>query len=81
MRKNAALPVRLDADVGRRLDAAAKRLGMTRSALIRMLVESFVDQLDANDGRVVLPLRWTTEEPASTRIRLAPTGKRNAGKA
>lgn len=37
MRKEASLPVRLDTEISRRLDAAAERLGLTKSALIRVL--------------------------------------------
>jgi predicted transcriptional regulator len=58
MRKEASLPVRLDTDLSRRLDRAAARLGLTKSALIRVLVKSFVDQLEADGGKITLPLRW-----------------------
>jgi len=58
MRKEASLPVRLDTELSLRLDKAAERLGLTKSALIRMLVKSFVDQLEANGGRITFPLRW-----------------------
>jgi len=58
MRKEASLPVRLDTELSLRLNQAAERLGLTKSALIRMLVKSFVDQLEANGGRITFPLRW-----------------------
>lgn len=61
MRKEASLPVRLDTDLSRRLDRTAARLGLTKSALIRILVKSFLDQLEANSGRMTLPFGW--EEP------------------
>lgn len=52
------MPVRLDTDLSRRLDRAAARLGLTKSTLIRVLVKSFVDQLEANGGKITFPLRW-----------------------
>ena len=58
MRKEASLPVRLDTDLSRRLDRAAERLGLTKSALIRILVKSFLDHLEAAGGRVTLPFHW-----------------------
>ena len=62
MRKEASLPVRLDTDLSRRLDVAAERLGLTKSALIRILVKSFVDQLEANGGKITFPLRWQNQQ-------------------
>jgi len=58
MRKEASLPVRLDTDLSRRLDRAAARLGLTKSALIRILVKSFLDQLEADGGKMTLPFSW-----------------------
>lgn len=58
MKKEASLPVRLDTEMSRRLDLAAERLGLTKSALIRILVKSFVEQLEANGGKITFPLRW-----------------------
>lgn len=58
MRKEASLPVRLDTELSRQLNRAAERLGLTKSALIRILVKSFVDQLEANGGKITFPLRW-----------------------
>jgi len=60
MRKDASLPVRLDFDEKRRLKAAAERMGMTVSALIRLLVRSFVDEYDRAGGRIALPPDWQT---------------------
>lgn len=58
MKKEASLPVRLDTEMSRRLDLAAERLGLTKSALIRILVKSFVEQLEVNGGKITFPLRW-----------------------
>ncbi|MDD5482913.1 MAG: ribbon-helix-helix domain-containing protein [Kiritimatiellae bacterium] len=63
MRKEASLPVRLDTDLNRRLNRAAKRLGLTKSVLIRIMVKSFVDQLEANGGKITFPLRWQDQNP------------------
>lgn len=70
MRKEASLPVRLDTDLSRRLDRAATRLGLTKSALIRILVKSFLDQLEADGGKMTLPFIWqeskTVKSPSSS---------------
>ena len=84
MRKEASLPVRLDTDLSRRLDRAAARLGLTKSALIRVLVKSFVDQMEANSGKISLPLRWQEQErdiPASALRYVAETKPRYGHKA
>ena len=86
MRKEASLPVRLDTELSRRLDLAAARLGLTKSALIRILVKSFVDQLEAAGGKITFPLRWQEQEqdiPASPLRYVAevkPRYGRKAGK-
>lgn len=64
--KEASLPVRLDKPIKLRLQRIAEELGMTVSALIRMLVQSFIEEYDRNEGRVSLPLKWPqqpTENP------------------
>ena len=37
----------------------AEKLGFSKSALIRMLIKSFVEQMESNGGQVTLPLQWT----------------------
>ena len=84
MRKEASLPVRLDTDLSRRLDRAAVQLGLTKSALIRVLVKSFVDQLEANGGKITLPLRWQEQKrdaPSSSLKYTAESKARHDGKA
>ncbi len=54
----AQLPVRLDPDVDQRLADAARSAGTTKSAIIRMLAKSFVDQCVGDDGSVKLPPNW-----------------------
>ena len=69
MRKEASLPVRLDTDISHRLDCAAESLGLTKSALIRILVKSFLNQLEAGGGKMALPFSWhesKTEKPPSS---------------
>ena len=83
MRKEASLPVRLDTDLSRRLDRAAARLGLTKSALIRVLVKSFVDQLEANGGKITFPLCWQEQGqdiPASPLRYVADIKARYGGK-
>jgi hypothetical protein len=58
MKKEASLPVRLDTDEKRRLKIAAGRMGLTVSALIRLLVRSFVEEYERQGGRVMLPPDW-----------------------
>lgn len=51
------LPIRLAPDVEARLEQAARAAGTTKSAIIRLLAETFVDQV-VKDGKVTLPLDW-----------------------
>ncbi len=66
MKKEASLPVRLDADEKRRLKAAAARMGLTASSMIRLLVHSFVEEYDRAGGRLTLPPRWQEEAVAGS---------------
>jgi hypothetical protein len=52
------LPIRLDAEVDGRLQSAAEQAGTSKSALIRMLAKTFVDQCISPSGRVTLPPNW-----------------------
>lgn len=52
------LPIRLDSDTDARLQAAAERAGTSKSALIRMLAKTFVDQCVTASGQVTLPPNW-----------------------
>jgi antitoxin component of RelBE/YafQ-DinJ toxin-antitoxin module len=79
MRKEASLPVRLDTDLSRRLSRAAENLGLTRSALIWMLVKSFVDEIEAAGGKITFPLHWEKRESCARKV--AETGEGYAGKA
>lgn len=58
MRKEASLPVRLDPDEKRRLQEIAGKMRITVSALIRLLVSSYVEYYERSGGRVTLPLEW-----------------------
>lgn len=58
MRKEASLPVRLNPDEKRRLQEIADQTGTTVSALIRLLVRSFVEDYERGDGHVSLPPDW-----------------------
>jgi len=50
--------VRLEPDVEERLEKAAAKCGTSKSALIRLLAKSFVDQVVREDGTVTLPPNW-----------------------
>jgi len=58
------LPVRLDPDEKRRLKEAAERMGLNPSAMIRLLVRSFVEEYDRSGGHLELPPRWRKEAVA-----------------
>ena len=84
MRKEASLPVRLDTELSRRLDKAAERMGLTKSALIRVLIKSFVDELEAKGGKITFPLRWQEQKrdtPCSSLKYVAESSTRSDGKA
>lgn len=53
------LPVRLDPAVEQRLESAARRAGTTKSAIIRLLAQTFVDQVVGPGGIVSLPPSWS----------------------
>lgn len=52
------LPVRLDSQTEARLEAAAQKAGTTKSAIIRLLAQTFVDQV-VKAGQVILPPNWS----------------------
>ena len=54
----AQLPVRLEDDVDKRLEAVAKNAGTSKSALIRLLAKTFVEHVVQADGSVKLPPDW-----------------------
>ncbi len=58
MALGAQLPVRLDPAIDARLERAAKRVGTSKSAIIRLLVKTFVEQVVQPDGSVSLPPNW-----------------------
>lgn len=58
MRKETALPIRLETDTKNRLQKAARAMGVTPSALIRILISSFVDDFERGGGRVLFPPQW-----------------------
>jgi hypothetical protein len=60
MRKEAALPIRLEKDVKQRLQDIADALGITVSNLVRILVKSFVEEFERSGGQCVMPPRWQT---------------------
>jgi len=64
VKKKASLPVRLDLDEKRRLKEASERMGLNASAMIRLLVRSFVEEYDRSDGHLELPPRWRKDGAA-----------------
>jgi hypothetical protein len=55
----AQLPVRLEPEVEERLKRIAREIGTNKSALIRLLVETFVGHAVDSRGRVRLPPDWS----------------------
>ena len=58
MRKEAALPVRLESETKIRLQMTAAAFGLSPSALIRILISSFVDEFERGGGRILFPPQW-----------------------
>lgn len=58
MALGAQLPIRLDREVEERLELLARQAGTTKSALVRLLVSTFVAQATGAGGRVQLPPDW-----------------------
>jgi hypothetical protein len=59
MALGAQLPVRLDPAVEERLEAIARAIETSKSALLRLLVRTFVEQAMDERGRVSLPPDWS----------------------
>jgi len=59
------LPIRLETDVEERLDGVAQQIGTTKSAIIRLLAKTFVDQVVNDRGKVTLPPNWKELLPAA----------------
>lgn len=58
MRKESSLPIRLDTGVKQKVQNIAEDLGLTVSALVRMLVKSFTEEFEKCDGQIMLPPKW-----------------------
>jgi protein involved in polysaccharide export with SLBB domain len=58
MSLGAQLPIRLEPDVQERLEDIAKQIGTSKSALLRLLARTFVEQTVDADGGVRLPPSW-----------------------
>ena len=58
MSLGAQLPIRLDLEVQERLEAVAQQVGTNKSALLRLLAKTFVEQAVDADGEVHLPPNW-----------------------
>ena len=67
MALGAQLPIRLEPDIESRLEQAAARVGTTKSALLRLLAKTFVEQMVGDDGSVKLPPEWKNILPAADR--------------
>lgn len=79
------LPIRLEPDVEKRLEAAAQKTGTTKSAIIRLLAKTFVDQVIAADGSINMPPKWEDLLPqadgrAAKEVRQRPAKKRSKKK-
>ena len=57
------LPVRLEPEVEAKLERVARRIGTSKSALIRLLARTFVEQMVKPDGAVELPPQWSSVLP------------------
>lgn len=52
------LPIRLDPETDLRLQQIAQATGTSKSALIRLLATTFVNEFVSGDGTVTLPPNW-----------------------
>jgi predicted DNA-binding protein len=50
------LPIRLPQDIEERLQQVADKTGTSKSALVRLLVKTFLD--DVEGGRIIFPPDW-----------------------
>jgi hypothetical protein len=76
----AQLPVRLEDDVDKRLEKIATNAGTSKSALIRLLAKTFVEQVVQPDGSVNLPPNWRELlKPADGRSTLPKDRIQDAG--
>ena len=57
MAESPAIPVRLPQDILDRLDAVAERIGSNRSSVIRVCIQSFVEEFERK-GKIMLPPNW-----------------------
>ncbi len=57
------LPVRLEPEVEEKLERVAARIGTSKSALLRLLARTFVEQMVKLDGTVELPPQWSSALP------------------
>jgi len=80
----AQLPVRLEPGVQERLEAIAHEIGTSKSALIRLLVKTFVEHVVDPRGGVRLPPDWSELlgrlPPADRRSIEARAGRGPAGR-
>jgi len=66
------LPVRLEPEVEKKLERVAARIGTSKSALIRLLARTFVEQMVKPDGTVELPPQWSSVLPPADKRSPAP---------
>jgi hypothetical protein len=59
------LPGRLEPEVEEKLERVAARIGTSKSALIRLVARTFVEQMVKPDGAVGLPPQWSSVLPAA----------------
>lgn len=50
--------IRLDCEIERKLEDCASHLGTSKSALLRLLAKTFVEQVVEPDGSANLPPKW-----------------------
>ncbi len=66
------MSIRLTPDIEERLTKTAERVKMTKNALAQAAIEAAVEAIEAQGGRLVLPLEFTTTHEAVSK-RQAPT--------
>lgn len=75
-KKGAPFSIRLTPDVEERLTKSAEKVKLSKASLAQAAIEAAVEAIEANGGKIVLPLSFTTTHEAVVKQKpSAPTLK------
>lgn len=77
-KKGAPFSIRLTPDVEERLTKTAESVKMSKASLAQIAIEAAVEAIEANGGKIVLPLEFTTThqvvvKPLAPPVKTEPT--------